>query len=428
MSDVPEIALAGMSGYGASYLNALLARLPEGRFRLIGCVDPYPERSVHLDALERLGIPHYTSLAELFARTRVDLTMLVTPIQYHADQICYAVEHGSNVLCEKPLAATVEDGVRAVLADGQAGRFVAIGYQWSFSRAIQEMKRDLLRGLFGRPLRFRSLALYPRGHAYYRRNAWAGRQRTDSGTAIFDSPVNNATAHFLHNMLYVLGPAQTSSAWPADVQAELYRANRIESFDTAVLRCRTTCGVEVVFATSHATPNRVGPCFRLECEKGIVTYGEQEPADEVIARLNDGREIRYGRPEADRSEKLWQCISATRRGGVVACDARAALPQTICVHAAHASMEKIETINGQHVGQVPLDGGVMTIVHGLEDVLRQCYEQGRLPSEMSGVAWARPARVVQVPPAPVLLGRVQVEAKVAKIPSKIDLAAASAMT
>jgi hypothetical protein len=57
-----------------------------------------------------------------------------------------------------------------------------------------------------------------------------------AGLGIFDSPANNATAHFLHNMFYLLGATRETSAAPAVVQAELYRANAIENFDTAAIR------------------------------------------------------------------------------------------------------------------------------------------------------------------------------------------------
>src|SRR5439155_21910363 len=92
-----------------------------------------------------------------------------------------------------------------------AGRFLAIGYQWSYSTAVQALKRDILQGRFGRPLRFRTSVTYPRSKSYFRRNAWAGRERSEAGDAIYDSPVNNATAHFLHNMLYLLGDVPSTS-------------------------------------------------------------------------------------------------------------------------------------------------------------------------------------------------------------------------
>ena len=39
--------------------------------------------------------------------------------------------------------------------------------------------------------------------------------KMDDGSPVFDSPAHNATAHYLHNMLYLLGDTTTESAFPA---------------------------------------------------------------------------------------------------------------------------------------------------------------------------------------------------------------------
>jgi len=41
-----------------------------------------------------------------------------------------------------------------------------IGYQWSYSEGIQSLKKDILSGLFGKPIRMKSLCLWPRDFAY----------------------------------------------------------------------------------------------------------------------------------------------------------------------------------------------------------------------------------------------------------------------
>lgn len=44
-----------------------------------------------------------------------------------------------------------------IRARDHAGKQVSIGYQWSFSEAIGELKADVAAGLFGEPLRFKTL-------------------------------------------------------------------------------------------------------------------------------------------------------------------------------------------------------------------------------------------------------------------------------
>src|SRR5438552_251290 len=78
--------------------------------------------------------------------------------------------------------------------------------------------------------RMRCMVLGPRDEAYYNRNRWAGALRDAHGNLVLDSPANNACAHYLHNMLYVLGDVIDRSDPPATVTAELYRAHAITNY------------------------------------------------------------------------------------------------------------------------------------------------------------------------------------------------------
>src|SRR5688572_14966692 len=125
-----NVALVGICGYGASYLNALLDRRIDDAngagFRLVGVVDPAAARSPRLGEVRARGIPVHADLSGLFATTAVDLTLMSTPIHLHAPHACAALAHGSNVLCEKPLASTVDDALRVDAAERRHGLFVAI--------------------------------------------------------------------------------------------------------------------------------------------------------------------------------------------------------------------------------------------------------------------------------------------------------------
>jgi hypothetical protein len=150
------------------------------------------------------------------------------------------------------------------------------------------LKRDLLEGRYGRPLRLATLCAWPRDRAYYRRNSWAGRLRDrDSGAWVLDSPANNAMAHFLHNALFVLGPAMAHSALPAAVTAELARAYPIDSADTAACRVMTDGGCEVLFLASHVTERPIEPRFASNAGRGhrtarptAASWGRRRPVTE----------------------------------------------------------------------------------------------------------------------------------------------------
>jgi predicted dehydrogenase len=396
MHPIVNIALAGIAGYGDAYLEAILPKQEMVGARLVGVVDPQPQRCKRLLELENLKIPIHASMQSLFARSPdIDLMLIVTPIHLHAAQTCFAMQNGASVLCEKPIAGTLRDALRMAEQQATSKNFAAIGFQWSFSQAVQSLKRDIMDGMLGRPIRMKSIALHPRPIAYFRRNDWAGRMYADDGAGIFDSPANNATAHFLHNMFYLLGTTRETSAVPVVVQAELYRANDIENFDTAAIRCHTECGVEVLFYTSHAIAERRGPRSRFEFELGHVDF-DTGGSGEFVARFNDGRVKYYGHPNFDRHEKIWQAIDAVRTGKPVACGIAAAMSHAMCVAAAQDSAGEIIDFPPRLRRVLGYDGDAMVAIDRLGEQFIECYEREFLPSEHPELEWSRPGALIEL--------------------------------
>ena len=161
MTPPVSIALVAIGGYGNYYVSALLDQTDPATYRIEGVVDPFAERSPRLADLKARGVAVFGSLAEFYASRTAELVTIASPIHRHCPQTCEALAHGSHVICEKPLGATVQEAQRMVAARDRAGRLVAIGYQWSFSRAVHELKQDIMAGRFGRPIRLKTLVLWP---------------------------------------------------------------------------------------------------------------------------------------------------------------------------------------------------------------------------------------------------------------------------
>ena len=388
-----SIVLVGIGGMGAVYLKSIFEAADRGECRLAGTVDPNPERCPDLDQLLALKVPVVKTLDEFYARQEAELAVISSPIQFHCEQTCLALERGSFVLCEKPTAGSIQEVRRMIAARDRAGKWVAVGYQWSFSDAIQSLKKDILNGEFRRPRRLRCLYLWPRDEAYYRRNDWAGKKQDPRGGWILDSPANNAMAHDLHNMFYVIGRTRETSALPVSVQAELYRANPIENFDTVALRCLTETGVEILFYASHAADLDTGPVNSYEFERGAVSVRGRGAS--IRADFWNGESCDYGLPDAEPMKKLREAVGAVRTGRLPACGLEATLGQTLCLNGAQDSMtgivefpEDMLTVRGE-------PGKRFISVGGLDEALTECYESSLLPSEMN-LPWSRQGKVIDI--------------------------------
>jgi predicted dehydrogenase len=389
------IALVGIGGYGETYLNELLPGRIDQDVRLVAGIDPQPERCSRLAELKAAGIPLFSDLESFYRSSTADLVVISAPIHLHAPLTCTALSHGSNVLCEKPLAGSLADAAQMLDAEKRSGKFAAVGYQWSFSDATLALKRDILAGRFGRPLRLKTVVLWPRRLSYFQRNDWAGKIRAADGAWVLDSPLNNATAHYLHNMLFLLGSTIESSALPESLEGELYRANIIENYDTAALRATTGNGAELLFLTAHPVTEQRGPLIHYLFEDGEVEYPCAE--GDFQARFKDGTVKSYGSPDADNGNKLWQSVEAVRSATPVMCGIRAALPQLICA----AGMQQAPIHNfSQDLLRTLEDGSDrLTWVDGLFQSLLDCYASGRLPSDDSAASWGAGKTAVSLDPS-----------------------------
>ncbi len=373
-----RILLVGIGGYAATHLNPLLdGKRPDAE--IVGCVDPYPTACRRLEEVKALGVPMYADMEDFFADGHTaDLAVITTPIHLHARQMKLALAHGCHVMLEKPLCGDVRDIPSMRDARDRADKYVGIGYQWSHSEAIQSLKKDIMSGLYGKPVLLKTIVLWPRDRTYYGRGSgWAGKLRAADGSLILDSVANNATAHYLHNILYVLGQTVETSTTPLSVRASLWRANAIENYDTCCFDLKLNRGGRGLFIVSHAIDRTLHPVFDYEFEKGRVLFdeGNNTYGGRVIRGvLEDGTEKVYGDPFAGETNKLFRAIDAVKDRRIrPLCGIEAATPHAIVI--AEAQKNPIHDFPAEAVHENAKGTGVY--VEGLYESLRAAYDEGR---------------------------------------------------
>jgi predicted dehydrogenase len=382
------IVLCGAGGYGQTYVSALLADSAEHGVRWVGAVDPYPERSVCKSEIEAAGVPWFGSLEAFYENHTADLCVIASPIAFHAPQSIFAMQRGSHVLCEKPVAALPSEAAAMSAARDKYGKFLGIGYQTSYAAPTRALKRDIADGVYGKLVSARTLGLWPRDRAYYNRGSgWAGRERDAAGRWVLDSVASNATAHYLHNILYLLG-GPNRAACPETVSAVLMRANPIEMYDTAFLRMELGAAA-VSFVVTHAGEENDGMVSRLTFENGEVAFGRERGERRFVGTLRGGTVIDYGNADA-KSRPLWQLIASLRgeHDEGFSCPIEAAVPHCRIMAAALLSAK---------IGTFPdlRDDGARVYAPGLDELCRACDRDMRLPTK-DDAPWARPGESVKL--------------------------------
>ncbi|MCL2572540.1 MAG: Gfo/Idh/MocA family oxidoreductase [Defluviitaleaceae bacterium] len=259
--------LVGAGGYGVNYVEYFLGGEFDGELELVGIADPYASASPCYDRFNGI-VPVFDSMEDFFAAHSADFTIVCTPIHLHYGHCKTALENNSHVICEKPFVPSMDamESLEALRED----KVLAVGFQWCYSEVMQDLKKRIIAGEFGTALSMRSYISWPRGWKYYNRGtSWAGKIKSAQGDLIYDSILSNATAHYIQNMLFLLGDSVEECADINHIKAECYRANDIESFDTIVLKGKVK-DADVYFSASHATNYLVQPVTEYVFENARI--------------------------------------------------------------------------------------------------------------------------------------------------------------
>ena len=280
-----KTVMVGAGGYAANYVRRILA-MPED-FSLVAVVDPYATTSDQYEKFKHL--PIYNQLEEFFAEHKADLAVISTPIHRHYEQCMVALENGAHVLCEKPLVPTLPQLDQLADKVHSTNLSLAVGFQLSFASDMLRIKERILSGEFGKPLCMKAIVSWHKDWAYYSRtSSWAGRRTSKDGKLVNDSVASNATAHYIHNMLFLLGATIGEAATLENLEAECYRANKIETFDTITLRGNAN-GADIFYTATHAAIGAIQPLMEYKFERAVIEIDLAKAGNTCTIRHNDGR-------------------------------------------------------------------------------------------------------------------------------------------
>lgn len=393
MSEKVTAVLVGALGYGSSYVKAVYGMGEGCPVKLAGAADPNMQPSKTLTMLQEMRVPLYCSMEEFFRENQADLCIISTPIALHKRQLKEALSYGCHVLCEKPAAGSLAEIEEMSRMAQESGKLVGIGFQMSYSEGIQNLKKALLSGSLGEIIRAKSITLFPRPYSYFNGRSWAGKKFAPDGSPVWDSIANNAAAHSLHNMLFLLGETMEESARPLSCQGQLYRANEIETFDGLLVEFQVERQGKTIpfdYYGAHFVETTVNPAFEIETQKGKVVYSMDE--DEVRFIGNDGEERLFGKAK-DHKTKLLKMAEAIdlRKEGKEAhslCTPKSTLGHGAAVELLNIMIPEVYCFGAEELTETLMKKEQPgRIVEGFDDYIRACYEKGVVESYEGWNRW-----------------------------------------
>ncbi|NMB59984.1 MAG: Gfo/Idh/MocA family oxidoreductase, partial [Chloroflexi bacterium] len=96
------------------------------------------------------GAAAYSDYRELLEKEKPEAVSVAVPTAMHEQVVTDVLNSGANVLVEKPIAATIEEGQRLIALAKQKNLKLQVGHIVRFNPAIQELKKRLNAGELGR--------------------------------------------------------------------------------------------------------------------------------------------------------------------------------------------------------------------------------------------------------------------------------------
>jgi predicted dehydrogenase len=108
------------------------------------------------EVAEKFGIPNiYNTAAELLENEALDFVDIITDVDTHADFTLLAAGKGIDVICQKPMAPSLEISKRMVEACKEKGVKFFIHENFRWQAPLRAVKKVMDEGVIGRPFKAR---------------------------------------------------------------------------------------------------------------------------------------------------------------------------------------------------------------------------------------------------------------------------------
>lgn len=260
-SAVLRVGVIGTGAIGTDHIRRIMDVIHGAVVTAV--TDFKPENAERIAS--RYGLKVFESGEALIASDLVDAVVIASSDDSHAQYVVNCIQAGKQVLCEKPLATTVEDCLNIVRLEEQAGqRLVQVGFMRRYDQGYQKLKQLIVSKELGELLMIRS----------------SHRNKTYAANHTSDMTIKNSGIHELDIIRWLTGEEY------ADGLALTARQNStsdpaLQDPQLLLTRCRNgiTSEVEVNMNSGYGYDIQC----EIICEKGTARLSDPQ---QVVVKQN----------------------------------------------------------------------------------------------------------------------------------------------
>ena len=251
-----NVAIIGTGGISHAHIKAYL-QFPD-RCRIAALVDIIPGKAQHVKEQYGLDADVYLDHHEILDKD-IDLVDVCTPPFVHAEISINALRSGKNVVCEKPMAASLEECDAMLKARDESGKKLSIIAQNRFRLPVRNLKALLDSGMAGKVRQVTVNSLWFRGHSYYDL-WWRGTWETEGGGCTL-----NHAVHHIDMLGWMMGTPEKVTS----VLANTGHDNaEVEDLSVSVMEYPGALATVTASVVSHGEDQ----ALIFQCEKAKVAF------------------------------------------------------------------------------------------------------------------------------------------------------------
>lgn len=180
------------------------------RVGIIGCGNIFPMHAYPVNALEscelvavcdnkedrakakaeEFGCKCYFDYKEMIDRENLDVVHVCTPHYMHPPMVIYALEHGCDVMTEKPMSVEFKDTVAMVETAKRTGKTLGVIFQNRYNPGSILAKKVLESDELGKVLGAKLSVTWMRTDEYYSKSDWKGTWDKEGGGVMIDQAIH----------------------------------------------------------------------------------------------------------------------------------------------------------------------------------------------------------------------------------------------
>ncbi len=290
------------------------------------------------------NIRFYQDYKALLSKEELDLVAIATSSGAHGEIAEYCAQKGVNFLVEKPLAMSIEEADKIISAAEKTNIIAGVCHQNRFNVAVQELKRAIDNGRFGKLSHGSVHIRWCRKENYYSRDEWRGKWATDGGALM------NQCIHGIDLLRWIFSDEVESVYGSTRNQQHPY----IEAEDVGVAVVNFKNGA---VATIEGTVNTFENLEETLCvfgENGMVRLGgmnastvdvwkfkDEEAADEDRRIIEEKAPNVYGNGHTSLYFDMVQAVNTKRQPYVDLYAGKRALELVLAIYKSQKTGEKV---------------------------------------------------------------------------------------